>query len=110
VRARSCRTSQTVSLCLLHPPVQPGRLRTAESTKTYWYDGDAGDYGTALGLIADDSRDAFISALKDELKGREGFDTTTFDGMLSDPASRVTALDDMGFHHRRWAAGELRPR
>ncbi|MFJ9741988.1 polysaccharide deacetylase family protein [Streptomyces sp. NPDC101166] len=67
------------------------------STKAYWYDGDAGDYGTALGLIADDSRDAFISTLKDELKGREGFDTTTFDGTLSDPASRVTALDDMAF-------------
>ncbi|MDX3451879.1 polysaccharide deacetylase family protein [Streptomyces sp. ME02-8801-2C] len=67
------------------------------STKTYWYDGDAGDYGPALELIADDSRDSFISALKDGLKGREGFDTTTFDATLSDPVSRVTALDNMAF-------------
>ncbi|MFF9774172.1 polysaccharide deacetylase family protein [Streptomyces sp. NPDC013978] len=67
------------------------------SSRTYWYDGDAGDYGTALELIADDSRNAFISALKDELKGREGFDTTVFDGTLSDATSRVPALDNMAF-------------
>ncbi|WP_416974024.1 polysaccharide deacetylase family protein [Streptomyces sp. 4F14] len=67
------------------------------SAKSYWYDGDAGDYGTALGLIADDSRNAFISALKDELKGREGFDPTTYDATLSDPASRATSLDNMAF-------------
>ena len=67
------------------------------SSRTYWYDGDAGDYGTALDLIADDSRNAFISALKDELEGREGFDTTVFDGTLSDAASRVPALDNMAF-------------
>ncbi|MFF9035462.1 polysaccharide deacetylase family protein [Streptomyces sp. NPDC014892] len=67
------------------------------SSRTYWYDGDAGDYGTALDLIADDSRNAFISALKDELEGREGFDTTVFDGTLSDATSRVPALDNMAF-------------
>ncbi|MBE4741146.1 MULTISPECIES: polysaccharide deacetylase family protein [Streptomyces] len=67
------------------------------SAKAYWYDGDAGAYATALGLVADDSRNAFISTLKDELKGREGFDTTIFDGTLSDPASRATGLDNMTF-------------
>ncbi|MEW2397644.1 polysaccharide deacetylase family protein [Streptomyces sp. NPDC046862] len=67
------------------------------SARTYWYDGDAGDYDTGLGLIADDSRDAFITALKGELKGREGFDAATFDGAFSDPASRAASLDDMDF-------------
>jgi peptidoglycan/xylan/chitin deacetylase (PgdA/CDA1 family) len=67
------------------------------STRTYWYDGDAGDYRTALGLIADASRDAFISAVKSELRGREGFDAATFEGTVSDPASRAAALDDMAF-------------
>ncbi|MDT0569996.1 polysaccharide deacetylase family protein [Streptomyces sp. DSM 3412] len=67
------------------------------STRTYWYDGKAGAYRTALGLVADGSRDAFIAALKDQLKGREGIDATALDATFSDPASRTAALDDMAF-------------
>jgi peptidoglycan/xylan/chitin deacetylase (PgdA/CDA1 family) len=67
------------------------------STRTYWYDGEAGAYRTALGLVADGSRDAFLDALKDRLKGREGIDAAVLDDTLSDPASRTTALDDMAF-------------
>ncbi|MCD7444707.1 polysaccharide deacetylase family protein [Streptomyces lincolnensis] len=67
------------------------------STRTYWYDGKAGAYRTPLGLVADGSQDAFIAALKDQLKGREGIDATALDSTLSDPASRTAALDDMVF-------------
>jgi peptidoglycan/xylan/chitin deacetylase (PgdA/CDA1 family) len=67
------------------------------SNKTYWYDGKAGAYRTALGLVAEGSQDAFISALKDRLKGREGVDAALLDDTFSDPASRVAALDDMAF-------------
>lgn len=67
------------------------------STRTYWYDGEAGAYRTALGLVADGSRDAFIAALKDQLKGREGVDAGALDNTFSDPASRTAALDDMAF-------------
>ncbi|MDQ1017564.1 polysaccharide deacetylase family protein [Streptomyces afghaniensis] len=67
------------------------------STKTYWYDGKAGAYRTALGLVAEGSRDAFLSALKDRLKGREGVDAAFLDDTFSDPASRAAVLDDMAF-------------
>ncbi|GGK65250.1 polysaccharide deacetylase family protein [Streptomyces flaveus] len=66
------------------------------STKTYWYDGKAGAYGTALGLVDEGSRDAFVAALKDQLKGREGFDPDLFDATLSED-SITAALDDMTF-------------
>lgn len=66
------------------------------STKTYWYDGKAGAYGTALGLVDEGSRDAFVAALKDQLKGREGFDPDLFDATLSED-SIIAALDDMAF-------------
>lgn len=66
------------------------------STKTYWYDGKAGAYGTALGLVDEGSRDAFVAALKDQLKGREGFDPDLFDATLSED-SITAALDDMAF-------------
>jgi peptidoglycan/xylan/chitin deacetylase (PgdA/CDA1 family) len=67
------------------------------STRTYWYDGKAGAYRTALGLVAEGSRDAFIDALKDQLKGREGFDAALFDDTLSAPDSRTALMDDMVF-------------
>lgn len=67
------------------------------STSTYWYDGKAGAYRTALGLVADGSRDAFLAALKDQLKDREGVDAAGLDDTFSDPESRDTALDDMAF-------------
>lgn len=67
------------------------------STRTYWYDGKAGAYSTALGLVAEGSQDAFISALTDRLKGREGIDATALDNTFSNPATRTSALDDMAF-------------
>ncbi|MGI5196693.1 polysaccharide deacetylase family protein [Streptomyces sp. CA-288835] len=66
------------------------------STRTYWYDGKAGAYRTALGLVTESSRDAFVGALKDQLKGREGFDPDLFDATLSED-SITAALDDMAF-------------
>ncbi|MEU7722921.1 polysaccharide deacetylase family protein [Streptomyces tibetensis] len=65
------------------------------STRTYWYDGKADAYRTALGLVAEGSRDAFITALKYRLKGREGVDAAALDDTFSDPASRTAVLDDM---------------
>ncbi|GHH09681.1 polysaccharide deacetylase family protein [Streptomyces lanatus] len=67
------------------------------SDSTYWYDGKAGAYRTALGLIAEGSLNAFIDALKDQLKGREGVDPAYLDDTLADPASRTATLDDMAF-------------
>jgi peptidoglycan/xylan/chitin deacetylase (PgdA/CDA1 family) len=66
------------------------------SSGTYWYDGKAGAYRTALGLVADGSRDAFIAALKDELKVREGVDAATLDDAFSQQ-DRTAVLDDMVF-------------
>jgi peptidoglycan-N-acetylglucosamine deacetylase len=67
------------------------------STSTYWFDGRAGAYRTALGLVAEGSRDAFITALKDRLRGREGVDAAALDDTFSDPADRTAVLDDMAF-------------
>jgi peptidoglycan/xylan/chitin deacetylase (PgdA/CDA1 family) len=67
------------------------------STRTYWYDGKAGAYRTAFELVADGSQDAFIAALKDQLKGREGVDAAALDNTFSNPATRTSALDDMAF-------------
>ncbi|MDF3145153.1 MULTISPECIES: polysaccharide deacetylase family protein [unclassified Streptomyces] len=74
------------------------------TTRTYWYDGKAGEYRTALGLVADGSRDAFVAALKDRLKGREGVNAAALDDMASDAASRASLLDAMDFT----ATGSLR--
>jgi peptidoglycan/xylan/chitin deacetylase (PgdA/CDA1 family) len=67
------------------------------SAGTYWYDGKAGAYRTAIGLVADGSRDAFVAALKDQLKDREGVDAADLDDTFSAPESRDAALDDMAF-------------
>ncbi|MFD9435769.1 polysaccharide deacetylase family protein [Streptomyces sp. NPDC060002] len=67
------------------------------SARTYWYDGKAGASRTALELVADGSRDAFVAALKEQLKGREGVDAASLDDPLSAPASRAAVLDDMAF-------------
>ncbi|WP_051870241.1 polysaccharide deacetylase family protein, partial [Streptomyces resistomycificus] len=67
------------------------------SARTYWYDGGAGAYRTALGLVADGSRGAFLDALKARLKGREGVDAAYLDDVFSDADSRAAALDDMAF-------------
>ncbi|MEU5888941.1 polysaccharide deacetylase family protein [Streptomyces sp. NPDC047461] len=65
------------------------------SVRTYWYDGRAGAYRTALGLVDEGSRDAFVSALKKQLKGREGTDEDTVDEAFADPSNQTTILDDM---------------
>ncbi|MET9683744.1 polysaccharide deacetylase family protein [Streptomyces coeruleorubidus] len=67
------------------------------STGTYWYDGKAGAYHTAPGLVADGSRDAFAAAVMDRLKGREGVDAATLDDTFSGPDSSASVLNDMGF-------------
>ncbi|WP_143658604.1 polysaccharide deacetylase family protein [Streptomyces sp. IMTB 2501] len=67
------------------------------STRTYWYDGKAGAYRTALGLVADGSRDDFVAALKDRLQGREGVDATALHDAFAGPRERTTVLDDMAF-------------
>ncbi|WP_063768335.1 polysaccharide deacetylase family protein [Streptomyces griseus] len=68
-----------------------------QSARTYWYDGKAGTYRTAPDLIAQGSRDAFITGLKERLKGREGVDAASLDDTFSDPATRASAPDDMAF-------------
>ncbi|WP_405728373.1 polysaccharide deacetylase family protein [Streptomyces sp. NBC_01537] len=81
------------------------RLTTQDSTaagdgltrRTYWYDGKAGAYRTALALIGDGSRDAFVAALKSELKGREGTDADTVNEAFTDRSRLVGILDDIAF-------------
>ncbi|MFI1727251.1 polysaccharide deacetylase family protein [Streptomyces sp. NPDC020489] len=67
------------------------------SARTYWYDGRADTYRTALGLAADGSRDAFLAAVKDQLKDRQGVDAADLDDTFSNPESRDAALNDMAF-------------
>ncbi|MET8976322.1 polysaccharide deacetylase family protein [Streptomyces sp. NPDC004539] len=67
------------------------------SSATYWYDGKAGAYRTALGLIADASRDAFLTEVESRLKGRDGVDGTALDSTFADQAERAAVLDDMEF-------------
>ncbi|MDF3143218.1 MULTISPECIES: polysaccharide deacetylase family protein [unclassified Streptomyces] len=67
------------------------------SVRTYWYDGRAGAYRTALALVGDGSRDAFVSALKKQLKGRDGTDADTVDGAFADPSDLAAVLDDVAF-------------
>jgi peptidoglycan/xylan/chitin deacetylase (PgdA/CDA1 family) len=66
------------------------------SSRTYWYDGKAGAYRTALSLVADGSRDAFVTAVKNRLKGREGTSAETLDEAFAD-RSHLTAFLDMAF-------------
>ncbi|WDV49412.1 hypothetical protein PV963_02870 [Streptomyces coeruleorubidus] len=75
----------------------PSGAGSGQSATTYWYDGRAGAYRTALGLVAEGSRGAFLGALKDRLKGREGVDAASLDDTFSAPDSRAAALDDMAF-------------
>ncbi|WP_371664559.1 polysaccharide deacetylase family protein [Streptomyces sp. NBC_00280] len=67
------------------------------SLRTYWYDGRAGAYRTALALVGDGSRDPFLSALKKQLDGREGTDAGTVDEAFGDPSNLAAVLDDMAF-------------
>ncbi|BBC37696.1 hypothetical protein SGFS_089900 [Streptomyces graminofaciens] len=66
-------------------------------TRTYWYDGKAGAYRTALALVGDGSRGAFVAALKKQLKGRDGTDADTVDEAFADRSNVVAILDDMTF-------------
>ncbi|MBR8640440.1 polysaccharide deacetylase family protein [Streptomyces tuirus] len=88
------------------------RLRTRDgsaagsglSDRTYWYDGEAGAYRTALGLVTRGAQDTFVAAVKKRLEGSPGVDAASLDDTFSDPASRAALLDDMAFT----ADGELR--
>jgi peptidoglycan/xylan/chitin deacetylase (PgdA/CDA1 family) len=81
------------------------RLTTQESptagngltTGTYWYDGKAGTYRPALGLVDDGSLDAFAAALKSRLKGRVGTDAGTVNEAFADRSGLSGILDDMAF-------------
>ncbi|GEC06503.1 hypothetical protein SSP24_41580 [Streptomyces spinoverrucosus] len=66
-------------------------------TRAYWYDGAAKKYRPSSGLIADDSRDAFVSALKKRLLKREGVTSDTVEASLGDRENRDAYLDDMAF-------------
>ncbi|MDK1474344.1 polysaccharide deacetylase family protein [Streptomyces sp. 549] len=66
------------------------------SSRTYWYDGRAAAYRTALGLVADGSTDSFLAAVKDQLQGRKGVDTAVLDDAFASP-NRTAVLDDMAF-------------
>ncbi|MDX3638630.1 polysaccharide deacetylase family protein [Streptomyces sp. MB09-02B] len=81
------------------------RLTTADqsgagsglSSRTYWYDGADRAHSPAVALVSDGARDAFLTALKDQLTGREGVDATALEGAFSAPDARATVLDDMAF-------------
>ncbi|WP_149831105.1 polysaccharide deacetylase family protein [Streptomyces tailanensis] len=66
-------------------------------TRTFWNDGKAGTYRTALALVGDGSRDAFVAALKEQLQGREGTDADRVDEAFADRSNVVGILDDMAF-------------
>ncbi|GGW45368.1 polysaccharide deacetylase family protein [Streptomyces caelestis] len=66
------------------------------ATEAYWYDGAAKEYRPSPGLIADGSRDAFVSAVKKRLEKREGVTPDTV-AALDDQESRDVYLDDMAF-------------
>lgn len=66
-------------------------------TRAYWYDGAARKYRPAPGLIADGSRDPFVTALKKRLQKREGVTPDTVEAALGDQKSRDSYLDDMAF-------------
>ncbi|MGW7168562.1 polysaccharide deacetylase family protein [Streptomyces sp. NPDC054884] len=66
-------------------------------TRAYWYDGAAQKYRPSPGLIADDSQDAFVAALKERLLKREGVTSDTVDMALGDQEYRDSYLDDMAF-------------
>jgi peptidoglycan-N-acetylglucosamine deacetylase len=66
-------------------------------TRAYWYDGAAKKYRPSPGLIADDSQDAFVSALKKRLEKREGVTPDTVEASLGDRENRNAYLDDMAF-------------
>lgn len=70
--------------------------------RTYWYDGAAGAYRSALKLVADGSRDSFLAAVKSRLAGRDGTDPNTVAEALDDPDPSL--FDDMAFT----ASGDLR--
>ncbi|MDN0198184.1 polysaccharide deacetylase family protein [Streptomyces sp. S.PNR 29] len=66
-------------------------------TRAYWYDGAAKNYRPSPALIADDSRDAFVAALKKRLEKQEGVTPDTIEASLGDREYRDTYLDDMAF-------------
>ncbi|MFJ9631820.1 polysaccharide deacetylase family protein [Streptomyces sp. NPDC101175] len=61
------------------------------TTRTYWYDGAAHASRTAIGLVTDSSRDAFLAAVKKQLKQRQGIDPNLLAEL------RATDIDDASF-------------
>ncbi|WP_030038011.1 polysaccharide deacetylase family protein, partial [Streptomyces resistomycificus] len=65
--------------------------------RTYWYDGKAGAYRPALALVDDESRNTFLAALGNQLKGRDGTDADEVDKALADGTNLTDTLDDIAF-------------
>ncbi|MET7688153.1 polysaccharide deacetylase family protein [Streptomyces sp. NPDC005483] len=74
-----------------------GGVGSGLARRTYWYDGRAGAYRTALDLVDSGSRSAFVAALKSRLEGREGTDAQTLEQAFADPSLLAGELDDMAF-------------
>ncbi|MPY58729.1 polysaccharide deacetylase family protein, partial [Streptomyces spongiae] len=119
--ARAAELNISFSFLVASGDVLGVRLTTFQSpsagdgtdTRTYWYDGRDRTDESALALIADDSRSAFVSAVrkqlekrlkrplkgqtkeqtKGQIKGKEGAGPTP----LEDTADRIAHLDDMAF-------------
>jgi peptidoglycan/xylan/chitin deacetylase (PgdA/CDA1 family) len=69
-----------------------GAAGDGTETRTYWYDGEGRAAEDALGLIADGSRDAFVAAVKKQLKEVQGADPSYLDA-----TNASSLLDDMTF-------------
>lgn len=75
----------------------PGAAGDGTETRTYWYDGEDARRHEALGLVAEVSRPALVSAVQEQLKGREGIDTATLGNNFSGSQAQQDLLDDMSF-------------
>ncbi|MGW0709545.1 polysaccharide deacetylase family protein [Streptomyces sp. NPDC002643] len=71
-----------------------GAAGDGTGTRAYWYDGKTGKTRKPTALIDEDSFDAFVDALKDGLKGREGVSTSDLDSTFEDYPD---TLDDFFF-------------
>lgn len=75
----------------------PGAAGDGKETRTYWYDGHDAQRQEALGLVAEASRPAFVTAVQQQLEGREGVDATTLGNAFSGSEVEQNLLDDMSF-------------
>ncbi|MBR8640583.1 polysaccharide deacetylase family protein [Streptomyces tuirus] len=99
--ARDAELNVSFSFLVASGDVLGVRLTTVQAptagdgidTRTYWYDGKDKVHKSAPELIADGSRNAFLTAVQERLKKKEGADPT----LLDDPADHDFSLDDMAF-------------